>query len=79
MEAFRKKSKFWGPVPAFVCAWVYVIILRPAEVAIITLTFAEYTIQPFHEALGLSQFCESQKNLIIKIFAIITLGKYTTF
>lgn len=24
IEAFAKTNKFWGPLPSFVCAWVYV-------------------------------------------------------
>ncbi|XP_038206691.1 b(0,+)-type amino acid transporter 1-like isoform X2 [Zerene cesonia] len=43
--------KFWGPLPSFICAWIYVVILRPAEVAIIVMTFAEYAIQPFTREL----------------------------
>lgn len=26
IEAFSKTDKFWGPLPSFVCAWVYVSI-----------------------------------------------------
>ncbi|XP_047536859.1 b(0,+)-type amino acid transporter 1-like [Vanessa atalanta] len=46
-EAFGKSHKYWGPLPSFICAWIYVVILRPAEVAIIVMTFAEYAFQPF--------------------------------
>ncbi|CAH0728158.1 unnamed protein product, partial [Brenthis ino] len=46
-EAFGKCHKYWGPLPSFICAWIYVMILRPAEVAIIVMTFAEYAMQPF--------------------------------
>ncbi|XP_063831563.1 b(0,+)-type amino acid transporter 1-like [Ostrinia nubilalis] len=46
-EAFGNTHKYWGPLPSFICAWIYVVILRPAEVAIIVMTFAEYAIQPF--------------------------------
>ncbi|XP_014354855.2 b(0,+)-type amino acid transporter 1 [Papilio machaon] len=46
-EAFGNIHKYWGPLPSFICAWIYVVILRPAEVAIIVMTFAEYAIQPF--------------------------------
>ncbi|XP_052817307.1 b(0,+)-type amino acid transporter 1-like isoform X1 [Mya arenaria] len=35
MEAF-------GPIPAFLYAWVSVIVIRPSSIAIICLTFAEY-------------------------------------
>lgn len=75
MEAFGKKGKFWGPLPAFVCAWVYVMILRPAEVAIIILTFAEYSIHPFHKVLGLDNLSEQENANIIKIVALLALGK----
>lgn len=51
-EAFEKTHKFWGPLPAFICAWIYIVILRPAEVAIIVMTFAQYTIQPFAEDIS---------------------------
>lgn len=75
MEAFGKKGKFWGPLPAFVCGWVYVMILRPAEIAIIILTFAEYTIYPFHNVLGLDNLSEQQRANITKIVALLALGK----
>jgi solute carrier family 7 (L-type amino acid transporter), member 9/15 len=74
MEAFGKKG-LWGPLPAFVCAWIYVMILRPAEIAIIILTFAEYSIQPFHKALGLENLTEEQNKHIIQIVALLALGK----
>lgn len=74
MEAFGKKGKF-GPLPAFVCSWVYVMILRPAEIAIIILTFAEYSIQPFHKVLGLDNLTETENSHIIKIVALLALGK----
>lgn len=33
MEAFSSTHKLWGPLPSFVCAWIYVLFLRPAEIA----------------------------------------------
>lgn len=35
LESMRKLHRFWGPLPAFICAWVFVLFLRPAEVAVI--------------------------------------------
>jgi L-type amino acid transporter 9 len=75
MEAFGKRGRFFGPLPAFVCAWIYVMILRPAEIAIIILTFSEYSIQPFHELLGLSSLSADANANLIKIVAVLTLGK----
>lgn len=77
MEAFGRKKNFWGPLPAFVCAWVYVLILRPAEIAIIILTFSEYSIQPFHSILGLENLSADQKLNLVKLFSLLTLGIIT--
>ena len=74
IEAFAKTNKFWGPLPSFVCAWVYVMVLRPAEIAVIILTFSEYSIQPFHNALGLAEMNETDKKNIIKLVALLALG-----
>ncbi|XP_075982897.1 b(0,+)-type amino acid transporter 1-like [Anticarsia gemmatalis] len=68
MEAFGSTHKFWGPLPAFICAWIYVVILRPAEVAIIVMTFAEYAIQPFTEDLN-----PEYKDTAIKLTSLAAL------
>lgn len=73
IEAFSKSNKFWGPLPSFVCAWVYVMVLRPAEIAVIVLTFAEYSIQPFQDALGLE---EKDKMHIVKLVSFLALGEF---
>ncbi|CAH0678738.1 unnamed protein product [Chilo suppressalis] len=67
-EAFGKTHKFWGPLPSFICAWIYVMILRPAEVAIIVMTFAEYAIQPFTLSLQ-----EDYKDTVIKLTSLSAL------
>ncbi|KAM3958858.1 b(0,+)-type amino acid transporter 1 [Aphomia sociella] len=67
-EAFGKTHKFWGPLPSFICAWIYVMILRPAEVAIIVMTFAEYAMQPFTHGLQ-----EDYKDVAIKLTSLSAL------
>lgn len=79
METFKKHHKFWGPLPGFVCAWVYVVVLRPAEVAVIVLTFAEYCVQPFASLIGFEHMSEHDKDNFIKIIAVLTLGKFCVF
>lgn len=69
-EAFGNTHKYWGPLPAFICAWIYVVILRPAEVAIIVMTFAEYAIQPFTPDLD-----PNYKATAIKLASISALCK----
>lgn len=70
--AFADMHKFWGPLPSFIYSWVCIMYIRPAEVAIIILTFAEYSVQPFSTWTEMSpENIESAK----KIVAIIALGK----
>lgn len=76
-EAFAKQHKFWGPLPAFLCSWVYVVILRPAETAVIVLTCAEYSIQPLASVLGIDQLSTADQQLVIKLIALLGLGIIT--
>ncbi|CAH2105322.1 unnamed protein product [Euphydryas editha] len=70
-EAFGKIHKFWGPLTSFICAWIlYVVILRPAEVAIIVMTFAEYAFQPFTTDLQ-----PDYKSTAIKLGSLAALCK----
>ncbi|KAK4877142.1 hypothetical protein RN001_009648 [Aquatica leii] len=75
MDAFGPLHRFWGKLPAFLCSWVYVIALRPAEVAVITLTFAEYTCQPLFEYIGLCNIADQEN--FKKLLAILILGIIT--
>lgn len=74
MDSFGPLHRFWGKLPAFLCSWVYVLALRPAEVAVITLTFSEYTCQPFFDSLGLAEKGDQQN--IKKLFAMVVVGKF---
>ena len=69
--------RFWGPLPSFICSWVYVVILRPAEVAVITLTFSEYICQPFMPYVG--NISPESLDLSKKLIAILGLGKCILF
>lgn len=51
------------------------MVLRPAEIAVITLTFAEYSIQPFHSVLGLSEMSKDDIDKITKLVALLALGE----
>lgn len=76
-ESFAKLHKFWGPLPAFICSWVYVVVLRPAEVAIIIMTFATYTIQPLRPYIGLDRISEENQHVVVKVLSLLTLCKRT--
>lgn len=76
-ETFSKQHKFWGPLPAFLCSWVYVVILRPAEIAVIVLTCAEYSIQPLGSLIGLDEMSQEQQLQLTKLIALLGLGIIT--
>ncbi|XP_055686469.1 b(0,+)-type amino acid transporter 1-like [Lutzomyia longipalpis] len=77
LESFGRLHKFWGPLPAFICSWIYVLVLRPAEVAVIMLTFSEYSVQPFAHILGLDRMSTWDQEMIIKLIAFLGLGVIT--
>jgi L-type amino acid transporter 9 len=52
---------------------VYVIVLRPAEVAVIILTFSEYICQPF--AYHINQMPAESQEIVKKIIALLGLGQ----
>jgi L-type amino acid transporter 9 len=72
-EAFGGLHKFWGPLPSFLCSWVYVVVLRPAEVAVIIMAFAQYVCQPFEMYIG--DIEEGSKEMAKKYIAILALGE----
>jgi L-type amino acid transporter 9 len=72
-EAYGGLHRFWGPLPSFICSWVYVVILRPAEVAVIILTFSEYICQPF--AYHMVCMPAETQEVVKKIIAILGLGQ----
>lgn len=75
IEAFGPLNAYAGQIPAFICSWIYVMLLRPAEVAVIILTFAEYSVQPFS-----GYFCnlsDDSTATLKKLIAIIALGLIT--
>ena len=42
-------NEVYGPSIAFLYAWTAIIVLKPATLAIITLSFGEYVVAPFFE------------------------------
>lgn len=74
-ETFSKMHKFWGPLPAFICNWVYVMVLRPAEVAILILICVTYAFEPVRHQIKLDSMDESDKQNLYKMLAAATLCK----
>ncbi|XP_003425021.1 b(0,+)-type amino acid transporter 1 [Nasonia vitripennis] len=72
MDAFSPLHRYFGPLPAFICSWVFVFVLRPAEVAVVILTFAEYFVQPFEPYVG--ELTREHWDHVKKLIAILALG-----
>lgn len=46
----KQPYKLIGDLLAFSAVWTQVVILRPASITIVLLTFAEYTVKPFYSS-----------------------------
>ncbi|XP_025195191.1 b(0,+)-type amino acid transporter 1-like [Melanaphis sacchari] len=79
-SAFADMHKFWGPLPSFIYSWVSIMYVRPAEVAIIILTFSEYFIRPFSILTSMTPDSEYtvKKTVSILALGIITFINYTS-
>lgn len=73
MESFGPLHEFWGRLPAFLYSFIMIIIVRPAEVAVIILTFSEYFCQPILDTMCASSFDDEKK--LKKTVALLALGK----
>ncbi len=58
----------FGPFPAYMFSWVSTIIIKPSQLAIICLSFAEYVVEAFAYECAPSQD-------MLKIVGIATVGK----
>ncbi|XP_044014885.1 b(0,+)-type amino acid transporter 1-like isoform X2 [Aphidius gifuensis] len=75
IEAFGPLHKYTGRLPAFICSWICVFLLRPAEVAVIILTFSEYFIQPL--LTFMPDICPESLEDLRKIIGLLALGLIT--
>lgn len=66
--------KFFGPILAFIFAWVTVFLINPSSVAILSLSFAKYFISPI---LTVIHFCPDVylSYVIDRLLATICIGK----
>lgn len=74
MDSYGPLHKFWGHLPSFIYLWIMIFIIRPAEVAVIILTFSEYLCKPILDLLCIPEGEETDK--VIKTTAIVALGVY---
>lgn len=59
----------FGPLPAFLFSWVSTLVLKPSQMAIISLSFAQYTVEAF---VG---DCEPP-TLSMKLVAVLVIREY---
>ena len=55
LEAFGPLHKFFGPILAFLYAWVTILLLKPTSLAINSLSFSKYLLEPILRAVGFDQ------------------------
>ncbi|XP_063600211.1 b(0,+)-type amino acid transporter 1-like [Penaeus indicus] len=75
MQAFapnEKRKSWWGPIPAFLYAWVSVFLLKPSSLAIICLTCAEYFVRIFAASIDCLPPQESVKLVACVVIILIT-------
>lgn len=57
----------FGPVPAFLFSWVSTLVLKPSQLAIICLTFAQYSVEAFIN--------DPAPESTVKLVCLATIGK----
>lgn len=62
----------FGPLPAFLFSWVSTLVLKPSQMAIICLSFAQYAVEAFVYE------CEPPI-AIVKMVALLAIGKFICF
>lgn len=74
MTTFNKYHRFWARLPSFLYSVVMIMVIRPASIAVVLLTFSHYVSDPILDA-----YCISDNDVIEKVkmtLAICGLGKY---
>lgn len=72
-DSFGPLNKFWGPLPAFIYAFLMVLLIRPCSVTIVTLTSAEYLVEFIKHFIC---FDENYNIILLKrLIAIIEICK----
>lgn len=66
--AFAPLHPKLGELPAFLYSWTRALIINPASVAVVCLTFSKYALSVFFDDCG-------PPDLIIKLITIVTISK----
>ena len=74
LEAFGPIHRFFGPVLAFLYAWVVVFLLKPSALAILSLSFAKYLTSPFYSYFHICMDSTSSY-IVARMIAAVCIGK----
>ncbi|GFO25007.1 Y+l amino acid transporter 1 [Plakobranchus ocellatus] len=66
LEAGKALPRSLAPIPAFLCSWVSVLVLKPCLFAVISLGFGIYVVEPFYPG------CEPPPG-IVKLVSILCI------
>ena len=66
LEAGKALPRSLAPIPAFLCSWVSVLVLKPCLFAVISLGFGIYVVEPFYPG------CEPPPGMI-KLVSILCI------
>ncbi|XP_018578925.1 b(0,+)-type amino acid transporter 1-like [Anoplophora glabripennis] len=75
MSTFNKYHRFWAKLPSFLYSMVMIMVIRPASIAVVLLTFSHYISDPILDA-----YCITDLDVIEKVkitLAISGLGLLT--
>ena len=58
----------FGPAPAFIFSWVSTLVLKPSQMAIICLSFAQYAVEAFVSE------CDPP-SIVVKMVGLLAIGE----
>lgn len=64
-----------GALPAFLYSWTSVVLLRPAQTAIIALAFGSYVAEPFFPSCVSQDSERPDLHVLVKILAALCIGE----
>lgn len=67
-----------GPIPAFLFSWTCALILMPASVSAIALSFGYYMAEPLYPNHDCEDETEGRFNMVSKLFACLCICEFYT-
>ncbi|XP_071511176.1 b(0,+)-type amino acid transporter 1-like [Diadema antillarum] len=62
-------NEIWGPLPAFLFAWTYTIVIKPSIISIVSLITGTYVVE------SVMTTCDGNEQIVLmKVFAALSIG-----